>query len=136
MALFGGSKSRSSTSSTEIANNTADNRVVESANNVAGNVTLSNAGRGAAGTFNVTTTDFGALDIAEDIAQSSLVQVQNSVEAVQTIAGDAGTRINDALKKVADFATSATGSDQNKTIQILIIAAAVVGAFMVYKKRA
>ncbi|WP_199453497.1 hypothetical protein [Marinobacter sp. bablab_jr008] len=136
-----GSSSRSKTSSTESSQTLADNRVVDGDNAIiGGNITLSNTGSGS-GQFNVTTTDFGALDAASEIAGQSfkfsdraLTSVDNSVEAVRTIAGDAGATISGALAKVTDFAASQQPDQKEaKTLQLIVIAVAVVGAVYVYR---
>ena len=130
-----GSSSRSQTKSTESSQTLADNRVVDGDNAIiGGNITLSNTGDGA-GEFNVTTTDFGALDAASELSERALTSVDNSVGAVQTIAGDAGAQISKALNKVTDFATSQQpDQSSSKTLQLLIISMAVVGAVALYRR--
>lgn len=129
-----GSSSRSQTKSTESSQTLADNRVVDGDNAIiGGNITLSNTGEGS-GEFNVTTTDFGALDAASELSGRALTSVDNSVEAVRTIAGDAGATISGALNKVTDFATSQQPDQKEaKTLQLIVIAVAVVGAVYVYR---
>ena len=129
-----GSSSRSNTSSTESSQTLADNRVVDGDNAIiGGNITLSNTGSGS-GQFNVTTTDFGALDAASELSGRALTSVDNSVEAVRTIAGDAGATISGALAKVTDFAASQQPNQKEaKTLQLIVIAVAVVGAVYVYR---
>lgn len=130
-----GSSSRSQTKSTESSQTLADNRVVDGDNAiVGGNITLSNTGEGS-GEFNVTTTDFGALDAASELSERALTSVDNSVGAVQTIAGDAGAQISKALNKVTDFATSQQpDQSSSKTLQLLIVSMAVVGAVALYRR--
>lgn len=129
-----GSSSRSQTKSTESSQTLADNRVVDGDGAIiGGNITLSNTGEGS-GEFNVTTTDFGALDAASELSGRALTSVDNSVEAVRTIAGDAGATISGALNKVTDFATSQQPDQKEaKTLQLIVIAVAVVGAVYVYQ---
>ncbi len=129
-----GSSSRSKTSSTESSQTLADNRVVDGDNAIiGGNITLSNTGSGS-GQFNVTTTDFGALDAASELSGRALTSVDNSVEAVRTIAGDAGATISGALAKVTDFAASQQPDQKEaKTLQLIVIAVAVVGVVYVYR---
>lgn len=129
-----GSSSRSQTKSTESSQTLADNRVVDGDGAIiGGNITLSNTGEGS-GEFNVTTTDFGALDAASELSGRALTSVDNSVEAVRTIAGDAGATISGALNKVTDFATSQQPDQKEaKTLQLIVIAVAVVGAVYVYR---
>lgn len=130
-----GSSSRSQTKSTESSQTLADNRVVDGDGAIiGGNITLSNTGEGS-GEFNVTTTDFGALDAASELSGRALTSVDNSVEAVRTIAGDAGATISGALNKVTDFATSQQpDQSSSKTLQLLIISMAVVGAVALYRR--
>ena len=130
-----GSSSRSQTKSTESSQTVADSRVVDGDNAIiGGNITLSNTGEGS-GEFNVTTTDFGALDAASELSGRALTSVDNSVEAVRTIAGDAGATISGALNKVTDFATSQQpDQSSSKTLQLLIISMAVVGAVALYRR--
>lgn len=126
--------SKSATSNLDSSNTNADNRIIEGNNAImGGNVTLSNAGDGS-GVFNVTTTDFGALDVASELAERSITSIDNSVAAVQEIAGDTGARLNSALNKVTDFATTQSGATSSETIKYLIIAVAVVGAAFAFKK--
>lgn len=129
-----GSSSRSQTKRTESDQTLADNRVVDGDGAIiGGNITLSNTGEGS-GEFNVTTTDFGALDAASELSGRALTSVDNSVEAVRTIAGDAGATISGALNKVTDFATSQQPDQKEaKTLQLIVIAVAVVGAVYVYR---
>jgi hypothetical protein len=129
-----GSSSRSKTSSTESSQTLADNRVVDGDNAIiGGNITLSNTGSGS-GQFNVTTTDFGALDAASELSGRALTSVDNSVAAVRTIAGDAGATISGALAKVTDFAASQQPDQKEaKTLQLIVIAVAVVGVVYVYR---
>ena len=137
-----GSSSRSRTSSTESTQNLADNRVVDGDDAIiGGNITLSNTGAGS-GEFNVTTTDFGALDAASELAGGSLQlgeraisSAENSIEAIQTVAGDAGATITGALNKVTDFATSQQPDQKSsKTLQLLIVSVAIVGAVALYRR--
>lgn len=130
-----GSSSRSQTKSTRSSQTLADNRVVDGDNAiVGGNITLSNTGEGS-GEFNVTTTDFGALDAASELSGRALTSVDNSVEAVRTIAGDAGATISGALNKVTDFATSQQpDQSSSKTLQLLIISMGVVGAVALWRR--
>lgn len=132
MGLFGGSSSRTTSVTNDFTQNAVDNRIIEAGSSVGGNVSIG-AGGDIEG-LSITTTDFGALDTASEAIDRSLISVDNSVDAVQTIAGDVGSRLNDALSKVTDFATAATGTDQNKTVQYFIMAAAVVGAIWAYKR--
>lgn len=130
-----GSKSSSRTTSTTANQTLADNRVVEGDNAIiGGNITLSNTGSGS-GQFNVTTTDFGALDAASELSGRALTSVDNSVKAVQTIAGDAGATISQALNRVTDFATSQQPDEKSsKTLQLIIVSVAVVGAVAIYRR--
>jgi hypothetical protein len=133
-----GSSSRSQTKSTRSSQTLADNRVVDGDNAIiGGNITLSNTGEGS-GEFNVTTTDFGALDAASELSGRALTSVDNSVEAVQTIAGDAGATISKALNKVTDFATSQQpdrlDEKSSRTLQILIVSVAVVGGVALWRR--
>ena len=53
---------------------------------------------------------------------------------MRTIAGDAGATISGALNKVTDFATSQQPDQKEaKTLQLIVIAVAVVGAVYVYR---
>ena len=130
-----GSSSRSQTKSTESSQTLADNRVVDGDGAIiGGNITLSNTGEGS-GEFNVTTTDFGALDAASELSGRALTSVDNSVEAVRTIAGDAGATISGALSDVTKFATSQQpDQSSSKTLQLLIMSMAVVGAVALYRR--
>lgn len=122
-----GSKSSSATRTNDVTQNLADNRVVEGDGAIiGGNITLSNTGEGA-GTFNVTTTDFGALDAASEAVGAAFTQTQNSVNAVREIAGSAGASISAALNKVSDFATQTDPNASNsQTTKYVVIAVAVV----------
>ena len=54
---------------------------------------------------------------------------------MRTIAGDAGATISGALNKVTDFATSQQpDQSSSKTLQLLIISMAVVGAVALYRR--
>lgn len=130
-----GSSSKSRTVSTTNQQTLADNRVVDGDNAIiGGNITLSNTGAGS-GEFNVTTTDFGALDAASELSGRALTSVDNSVAAVRTIAGDAGATISGALNKVTDFATSQQpDQSSSKTLQLLIISMGVVGAVALWRR--
>lgn len=130
-----GSSSRSATRSTNSNQTLSDSRVVDGDNAiVGGNITLSNTGEGS-GEFNVTTTDFGALDAASELSGRALTSVDNSVQAVQTIAGDAGATLSGALNKVTDFAKSQQPDQKSsRTLQLLIISVAVVGAVALYRR--
>lgn len=132
MGLFGGSKSSSTTNIDENNLTTADNRLIEGDGaNIGGNVAVGEAGDG----LTITTTDFGALDAASELADRSFTSVDNSVQAVRTIAGDAGAAISGALNKVTDYATSQQPDDKSsKTLQLLIISMAVVGAVALYRR--
>lgn len=140
------SSSKNYTSSVETSQTQVDNRIVDGDGaNIGGNVTLSNTGAGS-GTFNVTTTDYGALDAASELAGDALdfgdnisgrafTSVNNSVEAVRTIAGDAGATISGALNKVTDFATSQQpDQSSSRTLQLLIVSMGVVGAVALWRR--
>jgi hypothetical protein len=136
MGLFGGSKSKSTTNIDENNLTSVDNRLVEADTaNVGGNVSVGEAGSN----LNITTTDFGALDAASELARESLnygeTVTRNSVDAVRIMAGDAGASINSALSKVTKFATSQQPDQKaSSTLQLLIISVAIVGAVALYRR--
>ena len=132
MGLFGGSKSSSTTNIDENNLTAADNRLIEGDGaNIGGNISVGEAGDN----LNITTTDFGALDAASELANRSFTSVDNSVSAVRTMAGDAGATIGKALNKVSDFATSQQPDQKSsKTLQLLIVSMAVVGAVALYRR--
>ena len=150
-----GSRSRSSTSSTnttqDFTTNNVDNRVSEG--DIGGNINVNlsditttqdsgfaaNAGGGGAGTpggvnLAITTSDFGALDAASEISDNAFAfssQAANQLGAVTASAIDKANRFgNESLK----LASEATRDEAARTTQLLIIAGAlVVGAFVIRK---
>lgn len=119
---LGGSKKSTSTNTTDNTTASFDAKAIDGSGNVVGgNITI-----GGANTVvhpgGITTTDYGALDKAGELSEMAFSQVQNSFNSV-----------NQALNKVADFATKQTGSDQNQTVQYLIMGAALVLAIWVYR---
>jgi hypothetical protein len=132
-----GSKSSSASVNTDVTQNLADNRVIDGGGagntNVGGNITISQTGNGR-GEYNITTTDFGALDTASEAIDRSFASAENSISAVQTIAGDAGATISAALNKVTDFATTQTAPEGGQTTQYIVLALAVVGIAFAMRK--
>lgn len=125
-----GSSSSSQTSNLDSTTNAVDNRVIDGTGSVVGgNITVSQNGSGA---VTIKPTDWGALDLANKIDKRAQTSVGNSVQAVQTVAGDAGATITKALADVTKLAqTQQPNQTQNKTVQLLIIAGAVVAAIIV-----
>jgi hypothetical protein len=124
MGLF--STKSSSSSSSEINENNfnnVDNRVSEGERvNVGGNVSLSTGGSISGVT--VTTTDFGALDTANDIASQAFQMSGKSNALASTIA-------NRAL----DFTNTSNQDDFSKTLRYLIFGGVILGAILIYRGR-
>jgi hypothetical protein len=134
-----GSKSSSASVNTDVTQNLADNRVIDGGGagntNVGGNITISQTGDGR-GEYNITTTDFGALDAASEAIDRSFTSAENSIAAVQTVAGDAGATISAALNKVTDFATQQTAPEGSNTMQFIVLGVVAVGLAFAMRKGA
>ena len=145
-----GSKSRSSTSSTQnttdVTTSLADNRIAEAGGNIGGNVTIGQAG----GAVSVEMTDMGAIGHALDFAGDAFADgldfsrdvAFKSMDIANTATMGAIDRVSDdnkwalqqqtqAVENALSFARSATRSEAGQTVEnltkMLTITAAVVG---------
>ncbi len=127
MGLFGGSKSSSKKYIRETNVNNVDNRVTEAdVANIGGNVSISAGDNLSA--VSVTTTDFGAIDKAGELAQSAF---ESSAGSVATAVGALKATAGDAVK----VAESAARDESARTMQFLILGVALVGIAFVIRKR-
>jgi len=134
------SKSSSSTSnySDEKNYNTLDNRVIDADTaNVGGNVSI-NAGAGVSG-VTVTTTDFGAIDTAGDIAEQSFSfsgsTVTSALDSVNKTVSGALSSVSSSASQAISAAKDATQGEGAKTIQIAIAGAAIVAAVFIFRAK-
>jgi len=154
-----GSKSSSKTSSTNTTKetniNNVDNRINEGDGSIGGNVNLSLSDTSASGDINnyVTTTDFGAIDTAENIAELSLTESSKSIfEALgvtkeitssaiesnnSTVEkfGDSIDALGSVAKNALGVASEATRDETAKSLRYAMFAAAAIGVTYVLKKR-
>lgn len=137
MGLFSSKSSSSSTTNLEeITLNSVDNRVIDDANNVAGNVTV---GGKISGDVKITTTDYGALDAASKISDKALTSVDNVVNASIDAVKSQSNVLENIAQKAQETAQKAAESDTTETIKYLVVGLTVVGVViggaMFYKGR-
>jgi len=137
--MSGGSKSK--TSSTNITKDfttsNVDNRIAEG--DIGGNINLTisdinaNAGNTAAGSgggggvyTNITTSDFGALDAASELADRAFSFSENAAASLSASS-------TSAINKAIGVAQSATQDEGARTQQLIIIAVAGVGLAFVMR---
>jgi hypothetical protein len=130
MGLLSSSSRSSSTTNVDEQNNTSvDNRVTDADNAfVGGNVSVAAGDEG--GDINISTTDFGALDTASQIADSAF---SFSSQA----SSDLTSGLNTAVSAVKGIADNATKDEAARTQQFLILGAVVIAgvyAFVFVKK--
>jgi hypothetical protein len=124
MGLFSSSSSSETKNIVdEVNTNNVDNRVTDGDGNIGGNISVT-AGDNLSD-LSIVTTDFGALDTAEGIANKAFDLSQNAFTSSQS-----------AIKKISadaiDVARDITTDNTAKTIQYGIIAAAFIGAVAIY----
>lgn len=130
MGIFSSSKARTTTNET-VANN-VDNRVTEGDKvSVGGNVALTSGG--PVDNVSISTTDFGALDVAEEITSGALDLVFNTSQRASDIASSALDVAESASSDSLNVAKT-IGADQNaETVKTLVIVAGVVALAFVLK---
>lgn len=115
-----------------------DNRVTEADTAfVGGNQTVTASD--VAGSVNVTTTDFGALDAASELADKSIQLTQTTTQKAQEFAGDVFGDALSGVKSIADKAVSvaktASQDEGARTTQLLIIGGVgVIGLFLFFNR--
>jgi len=125
MGLFSSKSSSSSTTNLEEVNlNTVDNRVIDQADNVAGNVTV---GGKISGDVMVTTTDYGALDAASKISDSAFKSVDNVVNSSIDAVKSQSNILENVAQKAQETAQKAAESDTTETIKYLVVGLSIVG---------
>jgi hypothetical protein len=148
--MSGGSKSRTQSSNTtkDFTTNNVDNRVGEG--DIGGNInltisditatagdTLAGAGGGGGVNTTITTSDFGALDTASDLADRAF---QFSENAASAFSESSKSSIEKAIESSAStvgralgIAEGATQDESARTQQLVIIAVAGVGLAFVLR---
>lgn len=152
--------SRSSTASTnstsETTTNNVDNRVAEGDASIGGNINLNfsdistdqgaalgagigGSGGGAAsgmpgGSVNtiITTSDFGALDAASELADSAFEFSNSAVAQLGAVTSSAVSTASESAKNAVE---NITRDESARTTQIMIVAAAVVGVALFIRMR-
>jgi hypothetical protein len=147
MGLFGGgnAKTTNTTVTRESTVNNVDNRLSEGDGSIGGNVNLNLSelnlqGGGGGDTpadgggnldIGITTTDYGALDAASELADKSIAGISQAQSAVSA----ASTSAIEAVKGIADNTTRDQGA---ATSRLLVVGAVVLGlgvAFFMFRKR-
>lgn len=131
-----GSKSRSSTSSTNITKdstvNNVDNRVAEGDARIGGNINVNTSDVAGASNLTITTSDFGALDTASEISDNAFEFAGSSADrASESVAASLST-VRDAVSKAVGVAQSATQDEAARTQQFLILGGVVIAVAVAY----
>lgn len=143
-----GSKSRSSTASTNITKDTTinnvDNRVAEGDASIGGNINVNfsdlktgngaSVGNGGDIVANISTSDFGALDAASDIADDAFeFSNQTLSQAGSTVSG-AVSALRQTARDAVDVAESAARDESARTMQFVVLGVIVVGVAFALRK--
>lgn len=126
------SSTRSSNQTQEIITNNNDNRVAENGS-IGGNVNvnladISSTGEGSGIDFDITSTDFGAIEKAATIAEMSIASNSDALAALKGAASS-------AISAAESVAANATRDEGAKTVQIAVIGGAIVFAIVMLIKR-
>lgn len=125
MGLFSSKSSSSSTTNLDEVNlNTVDNRVIDTAQNVAGNVTV---GGKITGDVSIVQTDYGALDAASKISDKAFSSVDNVVNASIDAVKSQSNVLENIAQKAQETAQKAAESDTTETIKYLVVGLTIVG---------
>ena len=150
--------SRSSTASTnstsETTTNNVDNRVAEGDASIGGNINLNfsdistdqgaalGAGIGGGGAASgmpggsvntvITTSDFGALDAASELADRAFSFSDNAVQQLGAVTSSAVSTASESAKNAVE---NITRDESARTTQIMIVAATVVGVALFIRMR-
>jgi hypothetical protein len=124
MGLFSNKSSSSTSSVTDEKNfQNVDNRVTEGEQvNIGGNVSLSSGGE--IKDVTVTTTDFGAIDTASDIASQAFEMSSKSNAIASSIA-----------QKALSFTNTSNQDEVSKNVRYLILAGVVLGGILLFRGR-
>jgi len=132
MGLFSSSKS-SSKKTTNIRSqdvNNVDNRVTDAdVANIGGNVSVT-AGNNLS-EVNVTTTDFGAIDSALDVAETSF---SDSLNAITASVGASVGALRETAKDSVAVAESAARDESARTMQFVVLGVIVIGTAFALRK--
>lgn len=148
MPIFGSSsRSRTTTNTEENITNTTDNRVVQGDGDIGGNINVNFSGTEAtlnnnAGSRNpnastnnvptsgnsvsITTSDFGALDTAEEIAEQALGNARYALDSATASANSATQRVSQNALEVLDAAQNFVQSDSVELAKIAAVTVALI----------
>jgi hypothetical protein len=138
--MGGGSKSSSSSSSstTEKSLSTVDNRALQDVGYVGGNITLVAEDTKSPVSYNIETTDFGAIDAAGEVVETVIADTTDFVE--KAVAGNQQS-IQRALEKNAEVtksavevAKSAAQDEAARTMQFAVIGVTIAIVAVAWRK--
>ena len=156
-----GSKSSSKTSSTnttkDLTTTNADSRVAEGDGDIGGNINVNfsdisttrqggnaldltgiGGGNGdpqGSGNIisNITTSDFGALDTASEIAENAFSFSQGTVTQLGNTVASTVATLREVAEDAVGVAESAARDESARTTQLAIVAAGLVGVFFILR---
>ncbi len=141
MGLFD-KKSKNTTNVRETNVDNSDNRLVEADRAiVGGNINITqgdNNSRGGlggdgGGNISITTTDFGALDTASNIADGAFELSNNSLNRVGESVSSAVGALRNVAKDAVDVAKSASQDESARTMQFVILGLTVAGVAFFFR---